>query len=1247
MWTPRRVGLLLAGVVLFAGGYLVYSMFLGWLDGLPALPAKMLARRSGDFLPPTRVTTATEDRLVEAFGPGCPEAAPGPGYRTKLEFLNGESSVVLASSVPVFTPGSPRVVLAPFSLAVFGKPRPPHLRRPGEVIEITTFHADKAVFEYDRPVENVTEMGKAKLLRIELVSEPDPAVTAPDPRRGLVHVTHNQRSADPNQFMVVRTPGPLYYRDPRGVEAKPDAGPDVWTDAPVEITDRQNLPRPYGDPAPATAPAAGDDLRAAGAVPEILAGLRLPPPTITAVGLRLFLEPSAKPGDKPPAQTNKKGGGAFSGVRRVELSEKVLFHLWTDSRQGVVAAPTAAKGGPTPPPAQPAGPLAVADLPDAAAAVVGDGMLLAVRNARRLDRALLQIDTRGPFAFDAAGERANTARFDVVPQADPNLPNDVQLTRIPPRGGRQRLFSQVLEIEFDGPPTGPPADKPAAPKDPAKPPQAGPGFKRLHAFAYTPGRLLTLSSDDDRLEAYGQDLVHEQAVGRTTLRGAPLHIIRANEPRADDKPAGTNTLSAGGPNQPAVLVMVPGPGPDRATAVSVRGFGRLELFDPQSGAATTHASWQTSLTQTKEKVQGRELDVYTFTDAARFEDTKADYWLNGKVLQLWVSAPAKGAAGAEPGRPTPQRLQAVGEVTSHSAEFDIDGAELLTVLFRDAPPKPKEKDAAAPMGKPAPAVAPAAPPMATAPGAAPAPKDPPAKEPAKPKPPLKVRARTITTHVVRQPVPPSKPADGAATDAPAEAGSKHELEKAVCEGGVVVHQDPADPDKPRGVDIFGQKLILDHTPDGSVMEVTGTEQALGQVHQEGMSVLGPRVVIDQLRNRLTVEGRGSLVLPAGSDLAGRDNRPTGKPDPNAPPPKPPGEVVVHWRNGMEFTGADRRAEFVGRVRATQDESWVVCHTLQVEFDRPISFNQFRKAGPPPPSPAPPVGPAEDTKPKVERVSCWPAPGDSEDEPAGADTVAYGETLRDPKGVVVKAQHVTAKELVIAARATDPATREVYQQVFGHGPGTVRIWQPGEKDEAGREPAGGPRTPPVTPAKPAETEMKLTVVHFGGRMTIKDKGKAYQEAVFQDTVEVLHAPAADPNLSLEARRLPAGAVRLTCSDRLTVSTTRPPAPPARPGEKPQDPPPVQQDMVAVGDAYILSDDYDGRAETITSDGRYVTLDGSGTSLALIRKRFGGDETPGKKIVYDRRTKSFAVYGAAGGTYRDAAPPKKKLPVTSQQ
>jgi hypothetical protein len=511
----------------------------------------------------------------------------------------------------------------------------------------------------------------------------------------------------------------------------------------------------------------------------------------------------------------------------------------------------------------------------------------------------------------------------------------------------------------------------------------------------------------------------------------------------------------------------------------------------------------------------------------------------------------------------------------------------------------------------------------------------------------------IDTWVVRY--PGKKPARGAApppaapaAGKPDEGGMVYELEKARCEGNVVVHQDPTDPAKSRGVDIRGTTLLVDHTPDGSVLTVTGTEAKLAEVHHEDTSILGPKVVIDELHNRVEVEGRGSLKMLAGSDLAGGAPRPQPAPkgaDPKGGPAKPPGEVIIHWRDGMDFFGARKQAEFRGKVRATQGESYVVCHTMQVLFDRPVYFNQARRPAAPPPAaprgPQPGAAAPDPNRPKIDVVYCYPAPGDARDEAKGSDTVTYSEVIRDTTGTITKTQHVTALELVMKAQVLDAAGREPYQQVEADGPGVVRIWQPGEKDATGPAAAPGAAPPPAgrpapkggNPPRKAESEMKLTVVQFSGRMTVKDK-KIYQEAVFQTeaggSIEVIHAPAPSPNIQLDAHHLPPGAARLKCTDKLVVSSYR------------RDPTaPATQRMDAYGNADIRSDEYDGWGETVSSDGRFVTLEGSGNTLARIQNRYKQDQNYGKKIIYDRATGSYRVDGSAGATIQNSPPPPQPM------
>jgi hypothetical protein len=405
-------------------------------------------------------------------------------------------------------------------------------------------------------------------------------------------------------------------------------------------------------------------------------------------------------------------------------------------------------------------------------------------------------------------------------------------------------------------------------------------------------------------------------------------------------------------------------------------------------------------------------------------------------------------------------------------------------------------------------------------------------------------------------------------------------------------------------------MLIDSDPEGKILTVYGWEDRPGQVHNEGTSLIGPKVVIDQLHNLAIVEGRGSLVMPASSDLSGS-------------PLKKAEDIIVQFRDGMNFRGAQKVADFFGKVNASQGSSWVTCHTLQVNFDKPVYLSQANR----PPSPK-----GADDKAKVDVVYCYPAPADSADGPHEKE-VCYEQLDRDPaSGRPIRMQRIVARELTLRAQARDPNGGEPYKLVFAEGPGTVRNWEPGAKDDGSGGPlgssAGGERK------GPPETEMKLTIVSFSGRMTAKDKGAIYKEATFIDPIETIHVPTDNPDLKIDRLRMPPRATLLTCSKELVVWSHK------RAGE------PTQQHMKAIGNAYILTEDYEGWGETITNDAKKVTFDDAGGQVsARIKGRYDGNDQSGKTIIYDSGTKHYEVKGGIGGTIMPAprrpqpAPPKK--------
>jgi hypothetical protein len=321
---------------------------------------------------------------------------------------------------------------------------------------------------------------------------------------------------------------------------------------------------------------------------------------------------------------------------------------------------------------------------------------------------------------------------------------------------------------------------------------------------------------------------------------------------------------------------------------------------------------------------------------------------------------------------------------------------------------------------------------------------------------------------------------------------------------------------------------------------------------------------------------------------------------------------------MTFRGAQKTAEFFGKVNASQGESWVACHTMQVIFDRPIYFTQVNRPDAANAKPANPMvkGPnaPPDDKPRVDIIYCYPAPADTADNPQ-EKLVSFNQVERDPEtGKPIRQQKLVAKELTLRAQVRDEGRGEPYRLLLADGPGFVRTWQQGTREDA----TAAPKQPGNAKPAPAETEMKLTVVTFSGRMTGKDKGKVYQEATFLDTIQVINVPTDNPDLVVERHKLPQRALLLTCSDKLVVWSHKK-------GNEP-----VEQHMDAHGNAYLQNEEYDGWGEVITHDGKVIVFDGTGSIPARIKSRFKGNDNSGRQIIYDRATKHYQVIDSIGGT-----------------
>jgi hypothetical protein len=1170
VWTPRRILMLVVGLFAFGAAYAGYAQILGSIDGLPNLPPKYLEAVDGPLPPLTFNESPTIQRLKDAFGENCVEIESN--YPTRLELR--DQGIVFAAGRPDPIDNPSRFVrLAPFSMAQFGKPKP------GQITEITTMHGDEAILELDRPIGNEREMigGKAKIVGMELRAVPNTTART-DPRNGRIFFTNNQQNADPNRFFVFKTPGPVHYRtaDHPDVRARPEA-PHIWTTAVVEIVNRDNQPRPLRGAGLPSVPLTADEVLNGNVLADMTLGLHTPPPTITAEGLQIHL----KPRDPGPLKPGAKPSG-FSGIQRMVLQENVEFNLWSDGKTSFFAEPGA---GPAPS-------LIAAD-PSLALLAVGGGLADGEAIAKRLaSKSLVRIRTLGPFFYDW---EKNTARFEIAVGANPLLPNNVEVTRLSPLGGRDHLVCQLLEIEFNG------SIARASAAERALPPTNQ--FKNLRAT----GPSVYLSAEGDGLQAFGTALIHEtdaaRRLTRSTLRGAPLVAVRQGNRLVTGAAATPTAPAATGQLVLETTEPPPKTKQPKATRIEVLGPGKVDLFDAATKTSTMTASWRQSLHQSRDSVGGKDCDLLVFTGDGRFSDPKTGFDLKADTLKLWLESNAKGAGETA----KPARVQGIGHVDGRSDDTVIRETDLFNAFFKD-------------VSKPIAAVAPSAPPIAPPTVASAAPKglpfaEPVAKvrvEPTKKKP-LELSARQIEVHIARSPLP-AGPKE--------KAGVRHELDTARCEGRVVAHRDAAEPGLPNALHIVGDTLNIDHLTAGHAMKVVGTVAKPAFVQFEETTITGPDVDVNQPNNAVVVKGAGRLRMPSATDLAGA-------------PLAEKSEMQVDWQQGMTFKGELRTAEFVGQVQAVQvpperkpnttakvpvnagawQRSYVICHRLSVVFDRPVYFNSMKRTANAP-APARP-GDTKDAA-KIERVLCEPQPEDDlEKGPARPANYVYfaDETIDRKTGKHLKAQRITAKFL-------DVQVQEARTLIHATGPGETRTLQMGAKENTVQP--GAPSPAPATPAK-AEEEMKLTVVRFAERLQIEDKKQIFSKAVFTSNVRVFHVPTDRLDLDVQEHAAPARSMVLKCTDTMTATEYR-----NKSGQE------ERRTLEAVGDARLRTDDYDGVGHVVKYDGNLVILEAFGDGQATLYRRQGGvgrekDYKSGNPLTYNTKTGQVSGAESSGGTF----------------
>ena len=1024
-----------------------------------------------------------------------------------------------------------RVCLTPISVAILDKDK-----GDGRGPEINSIRGQAAYIRFDRPVAQISDIGSRKILGGEI--------------SGNVEVVNNRRTAARDDDIVLFVPqGPVHYSEQKKL---------IWTDDSIHLSDHQSKPKPT---------------------------------EVRGKGLQIELMAEAKPAAKGAPGSTKARQDVVTGVKRIKLNSAVSMHIHVADDAGVTA------NGPTTP-KQPG-------------------------NANA-SKAHVTVKTNGTFEY-LFGPDSDTATF-LAPALDPNSrsPADVTLTRLHDEvGAVDQLVCEklVLTLRKRGPRTAGP-EKPTNTTDQAI----------EITTAQATGKEVIITSDAEKLEAHGKELTFDNRNGKTTLRGDPnmwalidgntitTAVLEINQPRDPVLP---------GKPKPSPSLVAPGPGVIELRADRQPGDKTsADKKDIIQAKGKVRAEWNKRLTTSSDNG----MDLLVFQGKARFLDEASGQNLQADTLKLWIGETGAQPTGismpAAPSRPAPistnpagtnpagtnpaksqistsnkpnsdkprgkreiQRLEASGAVIARSRELLIHDTGKLTVWFLDPPNKGQGPggNPAAPL--PLPGVTATTPGGIAKPGTLAAgasggaisgsttsgnrlsgrdPFNPASTGDRKDEKPIDISARSIETWVYR-------------------IENRVQLDRVRTEGQVVVRQEPNKPGD-KGLDIRGETLQLYWSEQGSKLIVGGD---LAQLRMDRILIVGPEITIDQLTNKVWVDGIGAMQMDSATTLQGVKLA-------KAVP------FEVHWSKSMLFSG--KHAEFSGDIQAEQEEARLASQGLQVFFDTPISLKE---------------GTRRESSPKVEHIVC-------------DRQVRVEETIRE-KDKLVRFQRIVAVTLSMnrleqeevvggnpppgTARVEAPTKEK--NEVRATGPGEVRYLQRGGggdafdmKPRTPTQPVSANSPKPGTAKPPEEGQMKMTHISFLKSMYANNRSNT---ATFLEEVRVLHFPCEDPNVEVELDnvldRLPPNAIFLRC-DRLDALSR---------GEGKN----ARQDMRARGRVTVQAREFSGRAEMVTYEDakdQVIFHGAEGAPAVLMRQvRVGAppEEIRGRKITYSRGTGQFKI------------------------
>jgi len=203
--------MVVGGFGAFLAGYLVYSSYLGAINGLPPLPEAYWKNPNIDPLPPPpERKNLIKQQLQVAFGVDCPEV------KRPIQLGVPSRGLILVAEHFAIEPDG-RVKMSPLSMVIIGK-----AVGDDKTLEMNTLRSDIAYLTFERPIASIADVGKYRIVAGEIT--------------GNIEIVNNRKSLprDDDVIMTVAN-GPLYYDL---LKQK------IWTKEFVHLQDLQSKPEP-------------------------------------------------------------------------------------------------------------------------------------------------------------------------------------------------------------------------------------------------------------------------------------------------------------------------------------------------------------------------------------------------------------------------------------------------------------------------------------------------------------------------------------------------------------------------------------------------------------------------------------------------------------------------------------------------------------------------------------------------------------------------------------------------------------------------------------------------------------------------------------------------------------------------------------------------------------------------------------------------------------------------------------------